>query len=121
MADHGQYADRSHLLRTVRWPFDDAHTVIRYFKETLPRKGETPAAASVRPLSVCLIRLSSLLPPFVYSFAPSPFIHPSIYSSLHLSFYATIHSSISQVRLSIRALIACLSIQLSSLSIHPTK
>ena len=39
VADHGQYADRSHMLRHVRRSRHDAHPVVRHFEKTLPREG----------------------------------------------------------------------------------
>jgi len=39
LADHGQHADRSDVLRAVRRSLNNSHPVFRHFQATLPRKG----------------------------------------------------------------------------------
>ena len=45
LVDHGQYADRCHVLCSVRRPLHDPHPVVRHLTTTLPREGSNEAGS----------------------------------------------------------------------------
>ena len=51
LADHGQHADRCHVLRNVCRSCHHAHPVLRHFQKTLPRKGMSATCCSTSYMS----------------------------------------------------------------------